>query len=110
MDINTLNNLWVEAGHNVEDLNEQINNALNDDNFSAEAFADLKDKRDNAKARRDALKGKKSRKPWSRRNRFKFYGCRRNKRRLRYKFNKNDCRIRERSRNCFRRRRKTRTP
>lgn len=56
MDINTLNNLWVEAGHNVEDLNEQINNALNDDNFSAEAFSDLKDKRDNAKVRRDALK------------------------------------------------------
>ena len=56
MDINTLNNLWVEAGHNVEDLNEQINNALNDDNFSAEDFADLKDKRDNAKVRRDALK------------------------------------------------------
>lgn len=56
MDINTLNNLWVEAGHNVEDLNEQINNALNDDNFSAEAFAELKDKRDNAKVRRDALK------------------------------------------------------
>lgn len=56
MDINTLNNLWVEAGHTVEDLNEQINNALNDDNFSAEAFADLKDKRDNAKVRRDALK------------------------------------------------------
>lgn len=56
MDINTLNNLWVEAGHNVEDLNEQINNALNDDNFSAEAFADLKNKRDNAKVRRDALK------------------------------------------------------
>ena len=40
----------------MEDLNEQINNALNDDNFSAEAFADLKDKRDNAKVRRDALK------------------------------------------------------
>ena len=56
MDINTLNNLLVEAGHNVEDLNEQINNALNDDNFSAEAFSDLKDKRDNAKVRRDALK------------------------------------------------------
>lgn len=56
MDINTLNNLWVEAGHNVEDLNEQINNALNNDNFSAEAFADLKTKRDNAKAKRDALK------------------------------------------------------
>lgn len=56
MDINTLNNLWIEAGHTVEDLNEQINNALNDDNFSAEAFADLKDKRDNAKVRRDVLK------------------------------------------------------
>ena len=56
MDINTLNNLWIEAGHNVEDLNEKITNALNDDNFSAEAFADLKDKRDNAKVRRDALK------------------------------------------------------
>lgn len=56
MDINTLNNLWIEAGHNVEDLNEQINNALNNDNFSAEAFADLKTKRDNAKAKRDALK------------------------------------------------------
>ena len=56
MDINTLNNLWIEAGHNVEDLNEQINNALNDDYFSAEAFADLKTKRDNAKAKRDALK------------------------------------------------------
>ena len=56
MDINTLNNLWIEAGHNVEDLNEQINNALNDDNFAPEAFADLKAKRDNAKVRRDALK------------------------------------------------------
>ena len=55
MDINKLNNLWIEAGHTVEDLNEQINNALNDDNFSAEAFANLKDKRDNAKVRRDAL-------------------------------------------------------
>lgn len=56
MDINTLNNLWIEAGHKVEDLNEQINNALNDDNFSPEAFAELKNKRDNAKIRRDALK------------------------------------------------------
>ena len=56
MDINTLNNLWIEAGHNVEDLNEQINNALNNDDFSAEAFADLKTKRDNAKAKRNALK------------------------------------------------------
>lgn len=55
MDINTLNTLWIEAGHRVEDLNEQINNALNDDNFSAEAFENLKNQRDNAKVRRDAL-------------------------------------------------------
>ncbi|WEB74416.1 phage major capsid protein [Streptococcus anginosus] len=55
MDINTLNALWIEAGHRVEDLNEQINNALNDDNFSAEAFETLKNQRDNAKIRRDAL-------------------------------------------------------
>ena len=55
MDINTLNALWIEAGHKVEDLNEQINNALNDDNFSAEAFETLKNQRDNAKVRRDAL-------------------------------------------------------
>lgn len=55
MDINTLNALWIEAGHKVEDLNEQINNALNDDNFSAEAFEALKNQRDNAKVRRDAL-------------------------------------------------------
>ena len=56
MDINTLNNLWIEAGHNAEDLFEQMNNALNDDNFSAEAFAELKAKHENAKAKRDALK------------------------------------------------------
>lgn len=55
MDINTLNALWIEAGHKVEDLNEQINNALNDDSFSAEAFETLKNQRDNAKVRRDAL-------------------------------------------------------
>lgn len=55
MDINTLNALWIEAGHSVEDLNEQINNTLNNDNFSAEDFKNLKEKRDNAKIRRDAL-------------------------------------------------------
>ena len=55
MDINTLNALWIEAGHKVEDLNEQINNALNDDSFTAEAFEELKNKRDTAKVRRDAL-------------------------------------------------------
>ena len=56
MDINTLNNLWIEAGHNAEDLYEQMNNALNDDNFEPEAFADLKTKYENAKAKRNALK------------------------------------------------------
>lgn len=56
MNINTLNNLWIEAGHNAEDLYEQMNNALNDDNFAPEAFADLKTKYKNAKAKRDALK------------------------------------------------------
>lgn len=56
MDINTLNALWIEAGHKVEDLNEQINNALNDDSFTAEAFEELKNKRDTAKVRRNALK------------------------------------------------------
>ncbi|MBT0945588.1 phage major capsid protein [Streptococcus lutetiensis] len=56
MDINTLNNLWIEAGHNAEDLYEQMNNALNDDNFAPEAFADLRTKYKNAKAKRDALK------------------------------------------------------
>lgn len=55
MNINALNTLWIEAGHRVEDLNEQINNALNDDNFSAEAFETLKNQRDNAKVRRNAL-------------------------------------------------------
>ena len=44
MNINTLNNLWIEAGHNAEDLYEQMNNALNDDNFAPEAFADLENK------------------------------------------------------------------
>ena len=54
--VNELNALWIEAGHKVEDLHEQINTALADDKFSAEAFADLKAQRDDAKARRDALK------------------------------------------------------
>lgn len=54
--VNELNALWIEAGHKVEDLNQQINTALADDKFSAEAFAGLKSQRDDAKARRDALK------------------------------------------------------
>lgn len=54
--VNELNALWIEAGHKVEDLNQQINTALADDKFSAEAFAGLKAQRDDAKVRRDALK------------------------------------------------------
>ena len=54
--VNELNELWIEAGHKVEDLNEQINNALNDEGFTAEAFEALKNQRDTAKVRRDALK------------------------------------------------------
>lgn len=53
--VNELNELWISAGHKVEDLNEKINVALNDDSFSAESFKELKAERDNAKARRDAL-------------------------------------------------------
>lgn len=56
MDINTLNNLWIEAGHQVEDLNEKMNIALQDNNFSEEEFKNLKEERDTAKVRRDELK------------------------------------------------------
>lgn len=56
MNLNELNNLWVEAGNKVTDLNEQITNALNDDAFSVVAFENLKTERDVAKARRDAIK------------------------------------------------------
>ncbi|MGC4439474.1 phage major capsid protein, partial [Streptococcus suis] len=40
--VNELNELWISAGHKVEDLNEKINAALNDDSFSAESFKELK--------------------------------------------------------------------
>ena len=53
--VNELNELWISAGHKVEEIKEKINAALNDDSFSAESFKELKAERDNAKARRDAL-------------------------------------------------------
>lgn len=56
MGINELNNAWIEAGQKVSDLNEKLNVALMDDSFDQAAFADLKGRRDHAKARRDALK------------------------------------------------------
>lgn len=56
MGINELNNAWIEAGQKVSDLNENLNVALMDDSFDQATFADLKGRRDHAKARRDALK------------------------------------------------------
>lgn len=56
MGINELNNAWVEAGQKVSDLNDKLNVALMDDSFDQAAFADLKEQRDHAKERRDALK------------------------------------------------------
>lgn len=56
MGINELNNAWIEAGQKVSDLNEKLNVALMDDSFDQATFADLKARRDHAKARRDALK------------------------------------------------------
>lgn len=56
MGINELNNAWIEAGQKVSDLNEKLNVALMDDSFDQAAFADLKEQRDKAKQRRNALK------------------------------------------------------
>lgn len=54
--VNQLNEAWIASGDKVTDLNDQINMALNDDNFSAEAMTELKNKRDHEKSRRDAFK------------------------------------------------------
>lgn len=54
--VNQLNEAWIASGDKVTDFNDQINMALNDDNFSAEAMSELKNKRDNEKVRRDALR------------------------------------------------------
>lgn len=54
--VNQLNEAWIASGDKVTDFNDQINMALNDDNFAAESMTDLKNKRDNEKARRDALR------------------------------------------------------
>lgn len=56
MNINKLNDAWIAAGQNVSDLNDKINLALVDDSLSKDAFAKLRDQRDQAKSRRDALK------------------------------------------------------
>lgn len=54
--VNQLNEAWIASGDKVTDFNDQINMALNDDNFSAEAMVELKNKRDHEKSRRDAFK------------------------------------------------------
>ena len=54
--VNQLNEAWIASGDKVTDFNDQINMALNDNNFSAEAMSELKNKRDNEKVRRDALR------------------------------------------------------
>lgn len=56
MNVNELNDLWIEKGNVVNDLNEQINIALNDDSATAEKITELKNKRDLAKTKRDAAK------------------------------------------------------
>ena len=54
--VNQLNEAWIASGDKVTDFNDQINMALNDDNFSAEAMTELKNKRDHEKSRRDSLR------------------------------------------------------
>ncbi|MCT1171952.1 phage major capsid protein [Lactococcus lactis] len=54
--VNQLNEAWIASGDKVTDFNDQINMALNDDNVSAEAVSELKNKRDNEKVRRDTLR------------------------------------------------------
>ena len=56
MNINELNNAWIESGQKVADLNMQINTALIDDNYDEEKFANLKAQRDKEVTRRDNLK------------------------------------------------------
>lgn len=56
MGINELNDAWIAKGQEVSDLNNKLNTAVLDDNFSKDEFAKLKEQRDNAKAQRDALK------------------------------------------------------
>lgn len=57
MNINQLNDAWIAKGQAVSDLNAELNAAVLDDNFAKDKFADLKAKRDNLSAQRDAIKG-----------------------------------------------------
>ena len=57
MNINQLNDAWIAKGQEVSDLNAKLNAAVLDDNFAKDKFAELKAKRDNLVAQRDAIKG-----------------------------------------------------
>lgn len=57
MNINQLNDAWIAKGQAVSDLNAELNAAVLDDNFAKDKFAELKAKRDNLAAQRDAIKG-----------------------------------------------------
>lgn len=56
MGINELNDAWISKGQEVSDLNAKLNTAVLDDNFSKDKFAELKERRDNLAAQRDAIK------------------------------------------------------
>ncbi len=56
MGINELNDAWIAKGQQVSDLDNKLNVAVLDDNFTKDKFAELKEQRDNAKAQRDAIK------------------------------------------------------
>lgn len=56
MGINELNDAWITKGQEVSDLNNKLNAAVLDDNFTKDKFAELKEQRDNAKIQRDAIK------------------------------------------------------
>ncbi|MEE6680466.1 phage major capsid protein, partial [Pediococcus pentosaceus] len=53
--INTINDAWIAQGQKVSDLNDKLNAAVLDDSFDQDQFKAMKQDRDNAVARRDAL-------------------------------------------------------
>uniref|UniRef100_UPI000B41ECA2 phage major capsid protein n=1 Tax=Lactiplantibacillus plantarum TaxID=1590 RepID=UPI000B41ECA2 len=53
--INTMNDAWIAQGQKVSDLNDKLNAAVLDDSFDKDKFKAMKQDRDNAVARRDAL-------------------------------------------------------
>ena len=56
MNINEINDAWVQAGQKVSDLNAKLNTALVDDEKSPEDIKNLKEERDSAVVKRNVLK------------------------------------------------------